>query len=426
MSANNFDGILIHYGELALKGDNRSYFENALLQSIRAHFKELPPKQIKKLYGRFYIEAEITVANKSDYELTLRHVFGIANFAFVRRVLPDMNQITNTAIELLNPHLNPPPSLGGGSGGGTFKIETLRSDKRFPLNSMEVNKLIGAKVLEAIDSKAKSDATAGEAPHRHAVGGSGARVNVKNPEATCFIEITTQGVFIYLDKIQGPGGLPTEVSGTMLGFLSGGIDSPVACFRLMSRGVQIIFLHFHSYPQTSRASIDKVKELAEILNKYQLNSKLYLAPFLDIQKQIMINCQADLRVILYRRMMMRIGNEIARQLGAQAIVTGESLGQVASQTIENLAVIEKISETPVLRPLVGSDKNEIIALARKIGTYDISIRPHEDCCQVFLPKHPATKARLENIEKEESKLEIEKLIKEAIKNTEIKLISGGY
>lgn len=415
MYANLFDGILIHYSEIALKGDNRAFFENALLESIKKHLSGLPDKKIKKLYGRIFIEAEITASNKPDYEQALLHVFGIANFSFAKKVKSLRFHSTNhETTRFHGPNHGTVQSHGTDHGTmekiksvvieslkakkpKTFKIETMRSDKRFFLTSLEVSRTLGATVVRELNLP----------------------VNVKNPEITCFIEITTQGIFIYLDKIQGLGGLPAGVSGTMLGFLSGGIDSPVACFRMMNRGTQVIFVHFHSYPQTSRASIDKVKELAEILNKYQPDSKLYLVSFLDIQKQIMINCQADLRVILYRRMMMRIGNEIARSTRAQAIITGESLGQVASQTIENLAVIEKVSETPVLRPLVGSDKNEIIELARRIGTYDISIRPHDDCCQVFLPKHPATKARLENMEKEESRLEIDRLVKEAVNKTSL-------
>lgn len=405
MLANLFDGILIHYSEIALKGDNRASFEQALLSSIREHLSVLPAK-IKNLYGRIFIEADITAANQSDYEQALRHVFGIANFSFAKKINTPrfhglepgtaqshsldhetaIKEIESVVIKLLEARK---PK--------TFKIETMRSDKRFPFTSLEVSREIGAAVIREL----------------------GLKVNVKNPEATCFIEITTQGIFIHLDKIQGLGGLPTGVSGTMLGFLSGGIDSPAACFRLMNRGAQIIFVHFHSYPQTSRASIDKVKELSEILNRYQLNSKLYLVPFLDIQKQIMMNCQVDLRVILYRRMMMRIGNELARLVGAQAVVTGESLGQVASQTIENLKVVEKIAEIPVLRPLIGTPKNEIIELAKKIGTYDLSIRPHDDCCQVFLPAHPATKAKLEEVEREEGKMEVDVLLREAVDKSEV-------
>ncbi len=403
MKASVFDGILIHYGELALKGDNRSYFEDALFRGIREHLKGLPFKEIKRLYGRFFVEAEITEINKADYKQALLHIFGIANFSFAKKIKSPrshgqfhgtvegtvedtIEEIKKAVVDLLK--IRMPAS---------FKIETIRSDKRFPQTSLEVSKGVGANVVREL----------------------GLRVDVVNPEVTCFVEITAQGIFIYLDKIQGLRGLPTDTGRTVLGFLSGGIDSPAACYKIMSRGVRVIFTHFHSYPQTSRASMDKVKDLASTLDKYQLNSKLYLVPFLDIQKQILMNCEPETRVLLYRRMMMRIGNIIAGKEGAQALVTGESLGQVASQTITNLAVIEKVSIIPVLRPLVGSDKNEIIELARKIETYEISIRPYDDCCQVFLPPHPATYARLEDIEREEGRLEFDRLVKEAIEKSEV-------
>jgi len=242
------------------------------------------------------------------------------------------------------------------------------------------------------------------------------RVDLKNPDITCFIELVEKYAFLYLEKIKGWGGLPVGVSGKAISLLSGGIDSPVASFLAMKRGLNLIFLHFHALPYTNKASIDKVKKIVETLNKFQPKLKLYLVPFAEIQKEILLKTPSPLRVIFYRRMMFRIAEKIAEKEKIKAIITGENLGQVASQTLENLKVIEKATNLLVLRPLIGEDKLEIIEKAKEIGTYDISILPYQDCCSRFLPEHPQTKANLEVVEKAERKLRVENLIKKALKD----------
>ncbi|MBU4141705.1 tRNA 4-thiouridine(8) synthase ThiI, partial [Patescibacteria group bacterium] len=244
------------------------------------------------------------------------------------------------------------------------------------------------------------------------------KVKLKNPDINCFIEIVEGKALIYFEKIKGLGGLPVGTSGKVLSLISSGFDSPVAAWRLMKRGARVDFIHFHSYPRTSKASINNVKNLIKILNKYQFNSILYLAPLLDIQREIFAKCEERLRIILYRRFMFRIAEILAWKIGAGALVTGESLGQVASQTLENIGVANNAVSIPIFRPFIGADKIEIIDEAKKIGTYEFSSQPYEDCCSLFTPRHPATKARLGQVEFEESKLDSEKLIKEAIEKTE--------
>jgi len=286
----------------------------------------------------------------------------------------------------------------------TFKISTKRSEKKFPLTSQQINEKVGGYILKKIKSK----------------------VDLENPDVICFVEIVEKYAFLYLEKIRGPGGLPTSVSGKGISLLSGGIDSPVASFLAMKRGVKVIFLHFHAYPFASKASIEKAKKIVKILSNYQGKSKLYLIPFADIQKEILMKTQAKLRVVLYRRLMFQIAEEIAKKEGVLGVFTGESIGQVASQTLENIKVIEEATDLPVFRPLISQDKEEIIQKAKEIGTFDVSILPYQDCCSRFLPKHPETKAKLEDIRKAEKKLNIEKLVKTAVKDSSVQIIYARH
>ena len=247
----------------------------------------------------------------------------------------------------------------------------------------------------------------------------GKKVKLKDPELTLFIEIVDKLCFLYTEKVPGLGGLPVGVSSKAVSLISGGIDSPVASFLAMKRGVELVFVHFHAIPYVEKVSVDKVKQLVKLLAKYQTRPKLYLVPFGDIQKEILLKTQAKLRVVLYRRLMFKIAKEIAQKEKAKALITGENLGQVASQTMENMSVIGQAVEMSVFRPLFGFDKQEIIARAKEIGSYDISILPHQDCCSRFLPKHPETKAKLAEVEKEEANLNVDELINQALKNIAI-------
>ena len=385
------DFVVCHYHEIGLKGKNRDFFEKKLVENIKKALKPEFFDWVKRFPGRIVLKlTEKGSKNSKKIEQNLNYVFGISYFAFAKATKPQLKEIKKTALELISTQR-----------GKTFKIETKRSDKKFPYSSQKVNELVGEYILNHTKDKT---------------------VKLENPKITCFIEILPKIAFLYIEKIKGLGGLPVTTAGKVVSLLSGGIDSPVASFLVQKRGAKIIFVHFHAYPYTSKVSIEKVEKIVEILNRYQFTSKLYLVPFAEIQKEILLKTQAKFRVILYRRMMFKIAETIAKKEGAHALVTGESLGQVASQTLENMGVIEEAVKMPVFRPLIGKDKEEIIQIAKKIGTYEISILPHEDCCARFIPKHPETKAKIGDIKKEEKKLEIKTLIQEGIKNAEIKII----
>jgi thiamine biosynthesis protein ThiI len=308
----------------------------------------------------------------------LRGVFGIANVAPAWRCNREIGAIEKTALELISDQRFE-----------SFRIAARRGDKGYPLTSMEVDKRLGQSVKEK----------------------TGARVDLTNPGLTLFVEILSQEAFLYLNKFRGAGGLPVGVSGKVLALLSGGIDSPVASYRMMKRGCQVSFIHFHSYPFHDKASWEKAEELVEHLTPYQFQSRLYLVPFGEIQREIVIGIPPPLRVILYRRCMLRIAQALALQEGAKALVTGESLGQVASQTLQNCATIQEAISMPILRPLIGLDKEEIIAQAREIKTYEISIQPGQDCCQFFIPAHPETAASIDAAHKAEERFDIARWVK---------------
>ena len=262
-------------------------------------------------------------------------------------------------------------------GSQTFRIETNRADKRFTMTSPEVNQVLGRFVEEL----------------------TGARVNLSNPDLTVYLDIQSRGILLYFNENPAHGGLPVGSSGRVAVMLSGGIDSPVAAWHMMKRGCPATYIHFHSYPLVDRSSIEKAGELVQHLARHQRQSELYLAPLAEIQKRIIVETPPSYRVLLYRRFMVRIAEKLARQAKAKAIITGESCGQVSSQTVENIAVVDDVATMPVLRPLIGMNKEEIVGMARKIGTFPISIQPDQDCCSLFVPKHPETRARLATVEK---------------------------
>ncbi len=376
------DSVLIRYHEIALKKGNRSYFTELLKRNLLAVVNDLGAKEIRSLPARLLLTFKNDVPAATLIE-RMRTVFGVANFSIVERTSRDVDVLRSRILDSLN-----------GTHFESFRIETQRGDKTFPLTSPEINRRLGAAVKEQC----------------------GARVDLENAAFTITVEILPQDAFFGFNKISGAGGLPVGASGRVLALISGGIDSPVAAYRMMQRGCRLIFIHFHSAPFQDKTSQEKVRELLKVLTRHQFTSRLFLVPFGEIQRQIVASVARPLRVILYRRMMLRIAEAVARKERAKALVTGESLGQVASQTLDNMAVIEQAARLPILRPLVGMDKQEIIDQARRIGTFEISSIPDQDCCQLFVPKHPATKARVADVEADEARFDVKELLRYGIDN----------
>lgn len=386
----NLNYIICHYGELALKGGNRMIFERKLKNNIEKalHFKNC--HWIKILPGRIIIKIKnFSEGQKVFFKERLEKIPGISYFAFAAKTNSEINEIKKEALKLISQ-----------KKGRTFKIETKRSDKNFPLSSQKINEIAGEYVLKNQKKK----------------------VNLKNPDVACFIEILSDSALLYLEKIKGEGGMPVGVSGNVLSLLSGGIDSPVASYFLIRRGAKSSFIHFHAYPFTDKQSLEKIKKIVKKLSFFQFESKIYFVPFANIQKEIFLKSPEKLRIILYRRAMLRISEIIAKKEKFLALATGDSLSQVASQTLENIRTIDEAANLPVFRPLIGMDKNEIVSLAKKIGTYEISIANHQDCCSRFMPKKPETKSDLKQVKLAEKKLNLKKLISGAIKETEVELV----
>ena len=384
-----FDTILCHYAEVGLKIGNRRFFENWLKQNIKASLLRVISKEefdIRKIHGRILVELKKDISkDKNNITRALSDTFGVAYFAFVKTVSQDIRLIKEASLSILNENQFE-----------TFKIKARRPDHRFLLTAQQVNEDVGAFVLSKINKTVK----------------------LNDPDITCFIDIVQGVAYLYTEKIIGPGGLPTGANGKVVGLLSAGIDSPVATIMAMKRGASVILVHFHSVPMTTEDSIEKVKQLTEVLRRYQSRIHLYLVALTTIQKEILVKTKEKFRILLYRRFMIRIAEMIAKKDKAKALITGESLGQVASQTLGNIAAIESVSTIPILRPLIGLDKQEIMDLAKHYGTYDISILPDQDCCSLFVPKHPATNAKKQYLDQEENNLNIDDLMKEAIDSIE--------
>ncbi len=381
---------IIHYHELALKGRNRPYFEGRLVRHIRQALKGLGIVRVEPLHGRIRVVLK-DEARWEPIRERLARVFGIANFSLNQAVALDLGK---PDLELLK---NAAGTMIEGKSFSSFRVSTRRADKRFPLTSMDVDRALGA----------------------HIGALTGKKVDLSDPDLTIHVELMARHSYVAAGKEPGPGGMPTGVSGKVACLLSGGIDSPVAAYRMLQRGCKAIFVHFHGRPFVTRASEEKVREIAELLTRYQLYSRLYLVPFGDIQRQIVLGAPAPLRVVLYRRLMIRIAEELARREKCWALVTGDSLGQVASQTPENLTVVEEAAGLPILRPLIGMDKLEITDQAQRIGTFETSIEPDQDCCKLFVPDHPSTRTGLDPIRKAERSLEIDALIKQGLDKTEL-------
>ncbi|ADL69277.1 thiamine biosynthesis/tRNA modification protein ThiI [Thermoanaerobacterium thermosaccharolyticum DSM 571] len=368
------DIILIKYGELALKGDNRAFFENKLVKNIKEALKGYDGIKVEKTHGRIYVECDGNVNEVID---KLKKVFGIVGITVAKKVDLDLDAIYNAAIELMRSY-----------SGKSFKVETRRPNKSFPYESMEISRMVGGKILQNVED---------------------VHVDVHNPDIVLNIEIREKA-YLYSGITDGIGGMPLGTNGRAVVLLSGGIDSPVAAWMMMKRGVEIEAVYFHSPPYTQERAKDKVIDLCKKLSEYGQDIYLHVVNFTDFQLAIYDKCPPKMTTIIMRRMMMRVAENIANKYGAKALITGESLGQVASQTIESLYCTNEVTHMPVFRPLIGMDKSEIVEISKKIGTYDISIRPYEDCCTIFVPKHPIIKPDLEEVIDGEKNIDYEKFI----------------
>lgn len=374
------NSIVVHYQEIGLKGKNRAWFTGKLVRNLRQATSDLDVKSVRSLMGRVEITLGPTATREQVGE-RVRRMFGIANFSYAGRTPLDLDALTAAILRDLD-----------GRTCGSFRVSARRADKRFPMTSPQIEREVGGRIQEA----------------------RGWRVDLENADLIVRVELLTDQAFYFFGKEQGAGGLPTGTAGRVACLLSGGIDSPVAAHRMMKRGCAVTFIHFHSYPILSRASQEKARELVALLTRWQLRSKLFLVAFGDIQQQVVLSVPGPMRVIVYRRLMMRIAERIARAREAQALITGDVVGQVASQTLENLSVIGSVATLPVFRPLIGMDKQEITTEAIRIGTYPISIIPDQDCCTLFTPRNPMTRGRLAQIEAAEAALPIEALIERAV------------
>ncbi len=371
--------FIVHYQEIALKGKNRPWFLGRLVRNLRRATADLGVTAVRGLMGR--IEVVLGPADPAEVADRIRRTFGIANFSYANRAPLNVDAIAGAVLRDL-----------GDRSCASFRVSAKRADKRFPLTSPEVEREVGGRIQEA----------------------RGWRVDLDNAELVIHVEMLTDEAFYFFGKERGPGGLPTGTAGRVVCLLSGGIDSPVAAYRMMKRGCSVTFVHFHSYPILSRASQEKARQLVGLLTQYQHYSRLCMVAFGEIQQQVVLGVPGPTRVVIYRRLMMRIAERIAQLRHAQALVTGDAVGQVASQTLENLAVVGEVVSLPIFRPLIGMDKEEIMREAQRIGTYPVSIIPDQDCCTLFTPRNPLTRARLADVERAESALPISEMVERAV------------
>ena len=384
--------VIVKTHELALKGKNRPWFMRRLTQNLRLATEGTGVARVWQ--GQLMVGLSLEDESRwPEVKGRVRDCFGVAKF-FLAHEFPQDLEIIQEAL----------PSMLEGRRFQTFRIETNRADKRFPMTSPEVNRVLGRFVEEL----------------------TGAKVDLSNPDQTIYLDIQSRGILLYFDETPAHGGLPVGASGRVAVMLSGGIDSPVAAWHMMKRGCPATYIHFHSYPLVDRSSIEKAGELVQHLARHQRQSELFLAPLAEIQKRIIVETPPSYRVLLYRRFMFRIAQRLARQVRARAIITGESCGQVSSQTLENIAVVDDVATMPVLRPLIGMNKEEIVGMARNIGTFPISIQPDQDCCSLFVPKHPETRARLATVEKLEGGLPVSEMVDEALAGVVREQIPSPY
>ncbi|MFQ5520144.1 MAG: tRNA uracil 4-sulfurtransferase ThiI [Candidatus Methylomirabilia bacterium] len=376
--------LLVHYDEISLKRGNRPLFLRHLVKNLARATADLGPVRVVQLPGRVVMDLEEHARPEAVRE-RVRKVCGVANVALAYRVPPTLESLRVTVGHLVARQEIP-----------SFRISARRAFKTFPLTSVEINRELGAFVLQQVST----------------------RVDLEHPAVNIHVEVLPHEAFVYIDREPGPGGLPVGVSGTVLALLSGGFDSPVAAWRMIKRGCRVIFVHFHSVPYLSATSQSKARALVEQLTEWQYVSRLFLVPFGEIQREVVLSVAPPARVVVYRRLMVRIAEALARATGAQALVTGESLGQVASQTLANLSRTSEVAVLPVLRPLIGTDKREITAQARALGTFEISAEPDQDCCTLFVPRHPATRVGQEEISRFEARLDVARLVQTGVEGAQ--------
>ena len=384
--------VVVRYQELAIKGKNRPWFVDRLKKNLQLATVGLDVTRVRKVMGR----VELVLGRDASWEAIrerLAHVTGVANFSQAGRTTSDLDALGAAILGDL-----------GDRAPRSFRIAARRSDKRYPIPSPEIERRLGSIVHLA----------------------RGWPVNLSSPDLTIHVEVMRDYAFYAFDKVPGPGGLPAGVSGRVACLLSGGIDSPVAAWRMIRRGCRAQLIHFHGYPFQSTASQEKARELAQVLTRYQLRSRLYLVPFGEVQRRATLEVPAPLRVVVYRRLMLRIAERLAGWEGASALVTGDAIGQVASQTLDNLVAVGAAATMPLFRPLVGMDKDEVVADAKRLGTYPISILPDEDCCRLFVPPHPSTRATPAEAEAAEAVLPLDELVEHAVQHTVVERITPSY
>ena len=382
--------VIVKTHELALKGNNRPWFMRRLVDNLRVATQGTGVERV----WQGHMMVGLTLSDEDAWPEVrdrVRDCFGVAKFFKSYTATPDLDQVKTVLSGLLEDR-----------SFSSFRITANRADKRFPVKSDQINRDMGQYVKDL----------------------TGARVDLTHPDLNIHLDVLAKEILIYFDEIRGYGGLPVGVSGLVTAMLSGGIDSPVAAWQLMKRGCRVQFVHFHSYPLVDMSSIEKVVDLTQFLTKFQYDSVLHLVPLGEIQKQIILSTPPAYRVIFYRRFMMRVTEELARRSNSKAIVTGESCGQVSSQTLENIASIDAVVSMPVLRPLIGFNKEDIVDVARSLGTYTTSILPDQDCCSLFVPRHPETRSDLETVVKLESVLPVDELVSLALNNTEVREFSS--
>lgn len=378
---------LIHYHEIGLKGRNRSNFEDRLRANLRFAVRGLTGARVEQIAAR----ALVPIQDRTQADAILRacaSVPGVVHVTDCAVVAKDLQSISDAAVVLMREEL----TRRGPRGARSFAVAARRSSTDFATSSSDMNSVIGTRLVEEF----------------------GLRVDLSRPDLTLWVEVVHGAGYVAARRMEGPGGLPVGSSGRVVALLSAGIDSPVAAWHMMKRGATVVGVHFSGTPQTSDASTTDVFDIADVLAPTGGLGRVYTVPFGDLQHEIMLACPSDLRILLYRRLMIRVSEAVAALDGAKALVTGESLGQVASQTLSNIAAVDAAATLPVLRPLIGTDKQEIIAQARKIGTYDLSVRPHPDCCTLYMPRTPETHARVAQVVDAEKCLDVPRMVDDAL------------
>ncbi len=378
--------VVVKFHEPALKGKNRPMFLRRLASNLRRAIKGTGVERV----WQEHLMICLALRDDADWETVRQRVadcMGVAKFYLAYKVPPDLDAVKKLLVsELDTRQFN------------TFRITAHRSNKRFPIKSDAINREMGAYVETLC----------------------GASVRLKGADLEIFIDVVNDGMLVYFNPIQGHGGMPVDSSGTTMALMSGGIDSPVAAWQMMRRGSRVKLVHFHSHPLVDTSSIEKAVELSEILTRYQYDSDLFLVPFAGVQQRIIVDVPPPYRVVLYRRFMVRIAEALAQRHGIAALVTGESLAQVASQTLENIAIVDSATQMPILRPLIGANKNDIVDIARQIGTFPVSIIPDQDCCSLFVPRHPVTKGNPKVVSSLEDSLPVDNLVEKALERVELR------